>query len=981
MKRRQKRSMQRNVAIRLLVCFALIFSLVPAPSLAYALEIGAQEVLQTEEGSTTLDEGLSDAEEGAEQEALSADGASLIEDNEAADDQLADDQPDLEGEPAPQTQLVANDNEPTKTQDTANEAAVAASDLTSQADDETEATDIEGIIKNMSLDEKISQMIIIAARTWNGTNFTDLSAASGLAEVLRKHQYGGVILYASNVKTASQTAQLIADLQNNNMAIDGVSKHIPYFMSVDEEGGVVLRLGMGTRMTGSMAIGATGQNAASNATKTGQILGEESAAVGFNVDFAPSIDVNSNPVNPIIGTRSFSDDPQTVGTLGSAFADGLAANNVIATFKHFPGHGDTNTDTHIGTATVNKTYDQLNACELIPFKEVVANGADLIMTAHVTLPLYDDEVTFADGSKGFYPSTMSQKVIDGLLRNELGFDGVIITDALEMGAVAGGKLVPGEANSVEYCANVAEKVINAGCDILLLPFDLTGGSAATFYDEYIDAIAGKVEENAISIDRIDQSVRRILELKQKYEIFDPTTTKVPSFSPDPDAEAIVGSAEHHAIEKQIAQEAITLVKNDDLTLPVSGIKNNIVLLGRLAGENVTLEYIVRDLQQQGLIAEDAYVQNLVTGTTSGSEDSLMQITIDYYCGFDASGNAESHYTDELADAIAEADTVVCLTASSGSSPLQPSSPLYQSVSRALEETHDAGGRFVLMACNLPYDVARYQDADALMLCYMSSGFNNVNPSTDGAYNANVIAGIEAMFDNVPPTGTLPVTIPTIEVVDGKVTYTDEALYERGFGLNYTYAFVEGADSVYEKGTQSDLFFKNNARYDKLVNVLVDGKAVDASNYEASAGSTDVTLKSDYLETLDEGSHELTTAYDYDSDEFEVSTNFEVQGSSEEDDEDQPDEKDDEKSDSGKQSDSGKKSNSGKKSDSGKKKGQTNKSTKSNTKKSSTNNSSATKASKKLPSTGDVRQPWPLFAGVGVILLMLGLLERRKTLRR
>ncbi len=187
-----------------------------------------------------------------------------------------------------------------------------------QVDEET-SKKLDAVISAMSLDERISQLIIPAIRTWNDADVTDLSAAPELAGALRNHQYGGIILFGGNITGAEQATRLVYDLQKNNMQIEGASAHIPYLMPVDEEGGKVIRLNTGTRMTGNMAIGAT-TDATANAELTGMILGEELAAIGFNTDFAPVIDVNNNPANPVIGTRSFSDDPETVASLGAAYS-------------------------------------------------------------------------------------------------------------------------------------------------------------------------------------------------------------------------------------------------------------------------------------------------------------------------------------------------------------------------------------------------------------------------------------------------------------------------------------------------------------------------------------------------------------------------------------------------------------------------------------------------------------------------------------
>ncbi|MCR4658586.1 MAG: hypothetical protein K5770_20500, partial [Lachnospiraceae bacterium] len=185
----------------------------------------------------------------------------------------------------------------------------------------------DSVIDGMSMDEKISQMIIPAFRTWDEENVTDLNDFPELEEALKKHQYGGIILFGPNISGTEQVTRLLDDLQNNNRESENASVHIPYLTAVDEEGGIVIRLNSGTRMTGNMAIGAT-PDAAENAEKTGEVIGEELAAVGFNTDFAPDIDVNNNPANPVIGTRSFSDDPAVVTELGQAYADGLMKSNI-----------------------------------------------------------------------------------------------------------------------------------------------------------------------------------------------------------------------------------------------------------------------------------------------------------------------------------------------------------------------------------------------------------------------------------------------------------------------------------------------------------------------------------------------------------------------------------------------------------------------------------------------------------------------------
>lgn len=652
----------------------------------------------------------------------------------------------------------------------------------------------ENILAGMTLEEKISQMIIPAIRSWNGANVTDLNAVPELAEALRKHQYGGIILYGVNITDEEQTARLVSDLQKNNAQIEASTK-IPYLMPLDMEGGIVNRLSMGTRMTGNMAIGATGDQAVENAVTTGRILGEEMAALGFNADFAPSIDVNNNPANPVIGTRSFSDDPVAVGPLGIAFHEGLAQSQVVGTYKHFPGHGDTGEDSHIATPTVEKTLEELETTEFVPFREAIANGADMIMTAHITYPLIDDIQTFNDGTTGYYPATMSHKMMTEILRENMGYDGVIVTDALEMDGISKGSIVPGIPFSDEYAANIAEKVINAGVDILLLPTDLNGTDVdgwnkIDWYDAYISHLIQKISDGTISTKRIDESVLRILKLKEKYGILDLDTSGADIEERVEKAKEIVGSPTHHADEMELARQAITLVRNEENTLPLTAEGQKIVLAGRNQTDLTGISNILSYLVNQKLLPEDVYIRHLVTGETTGKKDSDTWISIGYYVDNYEEGS-------ELQKAVKEADAVVAISNSWGLSDVSDTAPQYLGIQAMTKDVQKGGGRMIVLSDNLPYDSARYQNADAIVLAYMGSGLGTDPTEREsgniGAYNANVFAAFATIFGDFAPTGKLPVNVPSIaKNKDGSLCYTDQILYPRGFGLTYPDRIVYAA---------------------------------------------------------------------------------------------------------------------------------------------------------------------------------------------
>lgn len=652
------------------------------------------------------------------------------------------------------------------------------------------------IVSQMSLDEKISQMIIPAIRTWNGEqeNVTSLLDAEELAAALRNHQYGGVILFGANINNVKQTAKLVSELQKNNAQIDA-STNIPYLMPLDMEGGIVNRLTMGTRMTGNMAVAATTDNAENNALETGRIIGEEMAALGFNADFAPVVDVNCNPANPVIGTRSFSDDPDLVAKLGPIFQSGLATSNVIASYKHFPGHGDTSTDSHSEETVVDKKRSELEEMEFVPFRKAIANGADMIMTAHIIYPKIESARTLPGGRTGYYPATMSHKMMTEILRGDMGFQGVIVTDALEMGAIVNTGLVEGEAGSAEYSANIAEQVINAGVDILLLPTDLNGNDPAIvgrdkvqWYDDYIDLLEEKVGEEKISEERINESVTRILKLKEKYGILDMDTSGADIDERVENAKRIVGSSAHHATEMELARQAITLVRNENDTLPFNGSEQKAyVFVGRTPTETNMMHYAVDHLIKLGLIPENAYVKDLYNGTTSGSKKSPVKITIDFY---NDTTNKE-YYSNKpaLQVAVKEADAVIAISYCGGAAVLADTNTQYKGLMAMRKDVQEGGGRFVVLSDNLPYDSARYQEADAIVLAYMGSGMGTDPTEREGgnanAYNANVLAAFATIFGGQCPSGKLPVQVPVITVdAEGNAVFNDEILYPRGFGLTY-----------------------------------------------------------------------------------------------------------------------------------------------------------------------------------------------------
>ncbi|HET7558564.1 MAG TPA: glycoside hydrolase family 3 N-terminal domain-containing protein [Limnochordia bacterium] len=403
-------------------------------------------------------------------------------------------------------------------------------------DGRTEPGDIEALMARMSLEEKVGQLLMSG---FDGTTFTDQANT-----LITQLNIGGVILFdGRNMTSPEQTARLTRSLQRFASA---AGAGVGLFIATDEEGGSVSRLPGGAQFPGQMALGATGS--AELAEAKGKSIGSELSGVGINVDFAPVVDVNSDPRNPVIGIRSFGSDPDLVGRLGAAEISGLQSEDVVAVAKHFPGHGDTDVDSHVALPLANHDLGQLTAIDLPPFQKAIAGGVGGVMVAHILVPAL---------GAGSTPASLSAPVIDGVLRQRLGYDGVVFTDALEMGAIV-----------KHYgLAEAAVRAIAAGADVVLVAWP---GNFHAIVDAQ-QALLAAVKSGRISKERLDAAVRRVLKLKQRFHILRPS-------SPDPlDADAAVRNSVDVALAATIAHGAITLIRDRDQLLPIKSTGRIVVL--------------------------------------------------------------------------------------------------------------------------------------------------------------------------------------------------------------------------------------------------------------------------------------------------------------------------------------------------------------------------------------------------------------------
>lgn len=351
---------------------------------------------------------------------------------------------------------------------------------------EKETDLIKNQISKMTLEEKVGQMVIVGVEeeTFN----------SNMEKMIKDHKAGGFIFMGKSVKNTTQLLKLVNSIKAANS-----NNNIPLFLSIDQEGGKIDRMPQEfNRYPTNKAIGKI--NSENLSYNIGSTIAYEISSFGFNMDFAPVLDINSNPKNPVIGDRSFGTGSQLVSNLGIETMKGIQEGNVISVVKHFPGHGDTSVDSHVGLPKVNKSMDQINNFELLPFKEAIKNNVDGIMIAHILLPKIDPK----------YPASLSKVIISNVLRKQLGFNGIVITDDMTMGAITKNYSI----------GDAAVKSINAGSDIILIAHDFNKEADA------INSIISAVKGGDIPMDRIDESVYRVLKLKEKYNLKDNTINSV-----------------------------------------------------------------------------------------------------------------------------------------------------------------------------------------------------------------------------------------------------------------------------------------------------------------------------------------------------------------------------------------------------------------------------------------------------------------------
>jgi beta-N-acetylhexosaminidase len=564
---------------------------------------------------------------------------------------------------------------------------------------------IDEKIRRMTLEEKVGQLFVanVYGESADTTNPPDVAAnqtmygpgISNAEELIDRYRLGGIIYYrwTNNLREPRQIARLSNGIQK--VALDQPAG-IPMLISTDQEQGVVSRVwAPATEFPGNMALGATRRSA--DAFASAKVTARELAALGINQNLAPVADVNINPLNPVIGARSFGENPELVSELTAAAVGGTQRAGVSATVKHFPGHGDTVTDSHTGVPWIFHTREQWEAIDAPPFRAAIAAGTDMVMTAHVIMPELQSDCD-PETQEGCDPATLAPEILTGLLREELGYDGVVITDALNMAGVR-------EKYGDERIPVLALK---AGVDMPMMVDTTTDTvSLEVAYNAVLDAVRG----GEISEARIDQSVQRVLELKRKRGLFrDP-------FVSERKAARKLGTRGHLAAAQRVGDHSVTLVRNDAGLLPLARASGQRVLVTGYRSVSDTLgaqpaAHLAAALGRRGVTTE-----LFETGSAPNAEAIATAV-----------GKA------------AASDVVVVATSNASGSESQ------RNLVNALLAT---GKPVVLVATRNPYDIASLPQAPTYIATYSWTA-----PSMQ--------AVARALLGETNPVGKLPVRIPATD---------------------------------------------------------------------------------------------------------------------------------------------------------------------------------------------------------------------------
>jgi beta-N-acetylhexosaminidase len=568
-------------------------------------------------------------------------------------------------------------------------------------------------LKSMTLEQKIGQMFMI----WAKAGFVNVQSPEFLElhDTLIRYHIGGfglTVPFEDGMLTKSEpyeAAMLTNELQND--------AEFPLLIAADFERGLSMRLYGVTSFPHAMAFGAT--HNPDFARDFGRITAQEARAIGVEWNFFPDADVNSNPANPIINTRSFGEDPQQVAAMVRAYIDGAHQGGMLTTAKHFPGHGDTDTDTHLATARINQNLDHVENIELVPFKAAIAGGVDAVMVGHLSVPALD--------SDSHRVATVSPKIVDGLLKHDLGFQGVVVTDAMDMNGLT--KLF---GYGSDAAGRAAVAAIKAGNDMILIPSDLEGS---------YDGILKAVKRGDISEARIDESVLKILRLKASVGLNKARLVDIDALK------FAVSKPENLSRAQEIADSAVTLVRENRQTLPLRAKSAG------TAAPHATYQKSeeVRGRQLAVIVTDDSRGESgrFFDQQIRHRSPEMRTIWVD-------DRNAVAMSNDVL-EAVRQADKIVVAIYAIPSAgrvkvehgQFHASSDMSDAPAALVKNIlREAGARTVIVAMGNPYLAQDFPEVQTYMCTFSNSQVTDE-------------AAVKALFGDIAIHGHLPVTIPGI----------------------------------------------------------------------------------------------------------------------------------------------------------------------------------------------------------------------------
>jgi beta-N-acetylhexosaminidase len=565
------------------------------------------------------------------------------------------------------------------------------------------------ILRSMSLQDKAAQLFVLQIHGKSATTAEPADVAANrrlygvdnAAQVIARYHPGGFIYYGDNVADPKQLAAFSNGIQR---AAAAQPLRVPATIAIDQEGGIVARVQPpATQSPGSMALAAGRRTG--DARALARITGAELRAIGVNQDYAPDADVNVNPANPVIGVRSFGSDPGLVSDMVTAQIGGYRAGGVTPTAKHFPGHGDTTTDSHTGVPRIDHTRAEWERLDLPPFRAAIRHGVDSIMTAHIVVPSLDPSGD---------PATLSRPILTGILRDRLHYRGVVVTDALDMQGV----------RDKYGDENIPVLALKAGVDVLLKPPADARGNGV--FARQLAAVVNAVRSGELTEKRIDESVYRILELKQRRGLFrDP-------YADETRIDQVVGTPAHLATAQRAADRTTTLVKNGAGILPLRPGPRKALVTGWGVSTTATLGTEI---------------------ARRGATTTIRQTGI-------SPGRAQ---IDEAVAAARDQDLVVAVTNRAWDVKEEPghNGPGQMNLVKALAAT---GKPVVVIAVRDPYDIAWFPEATT----YVATC----------SYTAEALrSAAKVLFAELDPRGRLPVAIPARD-------QPGTVLYPFGHGLGY-----------------------------------------------------------------------------------------------------------------------------------------------------------------------------------------------------